>query len=289
VRVRIATRPGSAERPNEDHAVADATTAVVVDGLTARTGTGCAHGTAWFAAQLARDVLDAPGAGPRDVLRTGIARTAARHAGTCDLADPATPCAAVALVRITDGLLRYAVLGDVSVVLAGGGGTRVVSDQRGADVAREERAGAARLPLGSDARAAALVGMKRAEIAQRNRASGYWVAGADPGAADEALTGEVPLDALTRVALLTDGAARAVDTFGLTDWPGLLDLLADAGPDALLDRVRAAERADADATHWPRTKVSDDATAVSCHDLLHDGPPCDDPRRNEDADACASR
>ena len=264
MRVRIATRPGSPGRPNEDHAMADATTAVVVDGVTARTGTGCAHGTAWFAGQLARDVLDAPDPAPRDALRSAIARTAARHAGTCDLDDPATPCAAVGVVRITDGLLRYAVLGDVTVVLESDGTERVVSDERVAATARAERDAAARLPLGSDARAAALLGMKRAEIAQRNRPGGYWVAGSDPAAADEALTGEVPLDGPTRVALLTDGAARAVDPFGLTGWPGLLDLLAATGPDALLDLVRAAERADADAVRWPRTKVSDDATAVLC-------------------------
>ncbi|OZM83943.1 hypothetical protein [Pseudonocardia sp. MH-G8] len=273
MRVRIATLPGSADRPNEDHAVADAGTAVVVDGLTARTETHCVHGVAWFAAQLARDVRDAGDAAPREALRAGIARTAARHSGTCDLGAPATPCAAVGVVRVGGGLLRYAVLGDVSLVL---GDEHVVSDQRVAEAARAQRAAAARLPLGSDARAAALVSMKRAEIAQRNRPGGYWTAAADHAAADHALTGEVPLRDLTHVALLSDGAARAVDPFGLTGWAGVLALLASDGPDALLARVRAAERADADATRWPRTKVSDDATAVLCHDL--------DPRE----DACAS-
>ncbi|MHA6626851.1 hypothetical protein ACU61A_15560 [Pseudonocardia sichuanensis] len=276
MRVRIATRPGSADRPNEDHAVADTGTAVVVDGLTARTETHCVHGVAWFAAQLARDVRDARDVAPRDALRAGIARTAARHAGTCDLEARATPCAAVGVVRVANGVLRYAVLGDVSLVLDG---EHVVSDQRVAEAGREERAAAARLPVGSAARATALVEMKRAEIAQRNRPGGYWTAATDPAAADHALTGEVPLRELTRVAILSDGAARAVDPFGLTDWAGVLDLLAADGPDALLSRVRAAEHADADARRWPRTKVSDDATAVLCDDL----------RRNEDEDACASR
>ena len=282
MRVRIATLPGSADRPNEDHAVADAGTAVVVDGLTARTATHCVHGVAWFAAQLARDVRDARDASPREALRAGIARTAVRHAGTCDLDAPATPCAAVGVVRVGEGLLRYAVLGDVSVVL---GGDRVVSDQRVTEAGREQRAAAVRLPLGSGSRADALVAMKRAEIAQRNRPGGYWTAAADPAAADHALAGEVPLRELTRVALLSDGAARAVDPFGLTDWAGVLDLLGADGPDALLARVRAAERTDPDATRWPRTKVSDDATAVLCHDLLGHGLPHDDLRE----DACASR
>jgi hypothetical protein len=269
VRVRIASLPGAPGRPNEDHAVADADTAVVVDGLTARTATRCVHGVAWFAAHLAHAVLEAPDPAPRDALRTGIARTAAQHAGTCDLTAAATPCAAVAVARVAGGHLRYAVLGDVSIVL---GGDRVVSDQRVADAGREERAAAARLPLGSPARAAALVAMKRAEVALRNRPGGYWTAAADPAAADHALAGEVPLGELDRCALLSDGAARAVDPFGLTDWAGVLHLLADAGPGELLEGVRAAERADADATRWPRTKVSDDATAVLCDDL--GGDPC---------------
>ncbi|HYH32344.1 MAG TPA: hypothetical protein VD903_18395 [Pseudonocardia sp.] len=280
--VRIATLPGRADRPNEDHAAACGGTAVVVDGVTARTETHCVHGVAWFAEHLARGVLDARHRAPRDALRAAIVATAARHAATCDLAAPATPCAAVGIVQVGDGRLRYLVLGDVTVVLGGKSGERVVCDGRVEDTARAQRDAAARLPLGSPARDAALREMKLVEIAARNRAGGYWIAGADPAAADEALVGEVALPDVTRVALLSDGAARAVDPFGLTDWRGVLHLLAHDGPRELLDRVRAAERADPDATRRPRTKVSDDATAVFWDDLAGAG---DDLRERE----CASR
>ena len=70
-----------------------------------------------------------------------------------------------------------------------------------------------------------------------------------------------------RVALLSDGAARAVDLFRLTDWPGVIELLSESGPQALVARVRAAERSDEVATRWPRNKISDDATALYCDDL----------------------
>lgn len=268
MRVRIATSPGRADRPNEDHAVASGDTAVVVDGVTARTETHCVHGVAWFAEHLARGVLEAHRRTPRDALRSAIVTTAARHDGTCDLAASATPCAAVGIVQVgDDGRLRYLVLGDVTVVLGGEGGERVVCDGRVADTARALRDAAVRLPVAAPERDAALREMKRAEIAARNRPGGYWIAGADPEAADQAVVGEVALADVTRVALLSDGAARAVDPFGLTDWAGVLDLLDRDGPDELLARVRAAERADGEAIRHPRTKVSDDATALFCDDL----------------------
>jgi hypothetical protein len=270
VRVQIATRPGSAEQPNEDAACADRHIAVVVDGVTARTPTGCVHGTAWFADQLARNVLRCGGASPAAVLRSAIAQTASLHSGTCDLSDPATPCAAVGIVQIgDDGILRHLVLSDVSIALTDDGDTRVVSDGRVEETARALRAKAGGLPHGSEAKSAALIRMKQAEIEARNRPGGYWVAGADPTVVDHALTGEVPVTESTRVALLSDGAARAVDLFRLMDWAGAMDLLAEGGPSALIARVRAAEQADGSATRWPRNKLSDDATVVYC-DNLHE-------------------
>ena len=111
MRVRIAGVPGSPDRPNEDHALANQSMAVVADGLTARTDTGCIHSVSWFAEQLCRSVLRSGHLPPADSLRSAITHTASLHADTCDLADPATPCAAVAIVRLTnDGRLHYLVL-----------------------------------------------------------------------------------------------------------------------------------------------------------------------------------
>jgi hypothetical protein len=269
VRVQIASEPGSASTPNEDHAAAGQSLAVVVDGLTARTETGCIHGVAWFAGQLAQSVLRFGHLGPADALRSAIRHTASLHADTCDLTDPATPCAAVAIVHVgDDDHLRYLLLGDVSVVLVGDEIKRVVSDQRINKTALAQRAEADRLPYGSDAKSAAMVSMKQAEIAARNKPGGYWIAGADPAAVDHAITDSVPLSELSRIALLSDGAARAVDLFKVTDWAGVLDLLETSGPLELIARVRSIELDDEDTTRWPRNKVSDDATAAYC-DQLH--------------------
>lgn len=127
---------------------------------------------------------------------------------------------------------------------------------------RAERQAADELPSGSPEKAQALVRMKQAELTARNVAGGYWLAAADPAIVAHAITGDVPRQHIQRAALLSDGAARAVDPFGLGDWQGILTILAAAGPGELIRQVRAAETADPAGLRWPRNKIHDDATAI---------------------------
>jgi hypothetical protein len=95
--------------------------------------------------------------------------------------------------------------------------------------------------------------------ARRNRPGGFWVAKDHPRAADQALTGRCPVAGLSGAALLSNGASRYVDRFGLADWPGTLAVLASDGPAELIRRVRQAEERDAVAP--------DDATIAWCTEL----------------------
>jgi hypothetical protein len=122
--------------------------------------------------------------------------------------------------------------------------------------------GADELPSGSPEKAQALVRMKQAELTARNVAGGYWLAAADPAIVAHAITGDVPRQHVQRAALLSDGAARAVDPFGLGDWQDVLTILAAAGPGELIRQVRAAETADPAGLRWPRNKIHDDAAAI---------------------------
>ena len=99
----------------------------------------------------------------------------------------------------------------------------------------------------------------------RNHSDGFWVASTDPSAAQHALTDTVARDGLQRAAVLSDGATRLVDRFGLLDWRGFLDVLAEQGPDRIIRRVRAAEASDLEGRRWPRGKRHGDASAASCH------------------------
>jgi hypothetical protein len=88
------------------------------------------------------------------------------------------------------------------------------------------------------------------------------MAAADPQAASQAVTGTLAGRSLQRAVLLSDGASRLVDLFELATWEELLALLDENGPEELLRQVRTAEAVDAEGRQWPRTKRSDNATAV---------------------------
>ncbi|ATL85488.1 hypothetical protein SMALA_5258 [Streptomyces malaysiensis subsp. malaysiensis] len=96
----------------------------------------------------------------------------------------------------------------------------------------------------------------------RNAEDGFFTAAADPGVAGKAVTGEFPRGEVRALAALTDGASRWVEKFGEGDWSECFALLRKEGPQALIDRVRAAEHADPNGTAFPRGKTHDDAAVV---------------------------
>lgn len=258
----VTTETGDVSTENEDYVLARNDTIVVVDGLTARTESGCIHGVAWYVRHLSTAIINRVALGPTEALAGAIRDTADLHRDTCDLTHPGTPAAVVAVAQCAAGALRYCVLGDTTLVLDTTAGLTIVTDTRMRQTALAERAVSDSYPIGSPEKARSLVRMKRIELAARNVRGGYWAAASDPEAAEHALTGAVALADLHRGAALTDGAARLVDPFGAVDWTGLLDLLSTAGPRELLLRVRAVEESDPDGVRWPRNKKSDDATAA---------------------------
>jgi hypothetical protein len=263
VQVTAASEPGSPDKPNEDGIVITANMAAVLDGATVRTDTGCIHGVPWFVENLSGALVRHAECSPADALTAAITETAAAHNETCELAHPATPSAAVAIAQVHEGIFRYLVLGDVTVAIDTANGFRVITDDRIDRTAIAERAAADVLPTGSPEKAEALIRMKHAELAARNRPGGFWIAAADPTAVNHSLTGQLPLSIVRRVILLTDGAARAINPFNLYDWPGVFSVVASEGVASLIKRVRAAENADSAAREHPRNKVHDDASVMT--------------------------
>ena len=232
---------------------------VVLDGATVRTDTGCEHGVPWYVQHLGPALINGA-AGRRSltqVLADAIRVVAAAHPG-CDLTHPGTPSASVGMVRAVDDVVQYLTLGDVSLVLDLEDELRVITDDRISQTALEQRKEADRYPIGSPDKQRALLAMKPVELAARNRDDGYWIAAADPAAADHAITGDVPFTRVRRLGLASDGAARAV-AFGLVNWREALDL----APEVVIEQVRKAERHDPKGIKWPRNKASDDATLAS--------------------------
>lgn len=254
----VAKRP---DRANEDFTGAVPTAVVLLDGAgIPGTESICRHGVAWYAGRLGGSLLGLLSLnrdrGLPALLAEAIERVTDEHRDTCDITSPISPSATVAVLRLSDGLVEYLVLGDSVVVLdRAHRAPLVVSDPREEIVSGPYRSALDAVPEGGDEYRRVLGDLR----ANRNRPGGFWVAKDDPGAADEAITGSCPVSALTGAVLLSNGASRLVDRFRLADWPYVMTVLASDGPAEIIDRVRRAE-----ARH---AVPADDSTIAYCTDL----------------------
>ncbi|MFF8670729.1 protein phosphatase 2C domain-containing protein [Streptomyces sp. NPDC015242] len=256
MRTELASEPGDAGRPNEDFASVGLPASgqggalVVLDGVTPpKAGTGCLHSVPWYTARLGGALTELTVSLPDvplvEALSSAIARTAAAHASTCDLSHPRTPQATVVVARWDPDTVEYLVLSDSALLLESpDGAVTPVLDDRLALLPRSA--------LATDAVVDATL---------RNKEGGFFTAAADPSVARLAVTGALPRREVRALAALTDGATRWVERFEEGDWTDCFLLVRKEGPQALVDRVRALERADA-AAPGGRGKRHDDATVV---------------------------
>jgi len=253
MRIELATAPGDPRRPNEDYASVALPASghggalVVLDGVTPPPDgdSGCAHGVPWYTARLGGALLELAGSRRdttlADCLAYAITRTAEAHSSTCDLSHPLTPQATAVVARWDADRVEYLVLSDsVLLIERTGGAVTAVLDDR---IDRLRAEGRRVAPL-------------------RNTEGGFFTAAADPTVAAKAVTGSLPRPEVRTLAALTDGASRWVEVFHEGDWTACLGLLRKEGPQALIDRVRAAEHADPERTAFPRGKTHDDAAAI---------------------------
>lgn len=253
--IAAATSPGGAA-PNEDWYACLPGIIAVLDGVTVAHGmtSDCTHGTPWYVRNLgARLLLHA--AGGMDLaaaLERAISEVAGLHRNTCDLEAIGAPSAALAVICARADAVEWLVLADVTIVFDGAPGPVIVTDNRVA----ESMAGLDSATPDLGARIA------EARKAKRNVPGGYWVAAADPAAAKHAYSGAMPAAEAGRITMLTDGAARLADLFGMP-WKEVIRL----GPEEIIRTVRILEAVDAGQTCWPRLKDRDDATVVACTDF----------------------
>ncbi|MFB6717038.1 integrase [Streptomyces sp. NPDC056237] len=261
MRVIMASAAARTDHANEDFAGAVPKAVVLIDGAgIAGTESICRHGVAWYASRLGGVLLSLL-TRLRDrnlsaLLAEAIEQATDDHRDTCDVADPISPSATVAILRLSDGLIEYLVLGDSVLVLDRvDGAPVVVSDPREVIISRSYEHALEAAAKGSGEYHRILQDLR----AKRNQPGGFWVAKDDPRAADEAITGSCPISELTSAVLFSNGASRIVDRFRLFDWPGVMTTLASSGPAEIIHRVRQAE-----ARHLV---AADDATIAHCTDL----------------------
>ena len=97
----------------------------------------------------------------------------------------------------------------------------------------------------------------------RNKEGGFFTAAADPSVAGRSVTGSLDRAQVRTLAALTDGAARWVERFEEGNWTDCFTFIRKRGAQALVNRVRELELADAESrTFLHRSKTHDDATVV---------------------------
>jgi hypothetical protein len=254
VQVGWATSAGHPQRAghvNEDFVGAVPDAVVLLDGA-GIPGTDhlCEHGVEWYTRRLGTALLARLPAHWRAlvaVLAEAISEVADLHRGTCAIADPSSPQASVAVVRLAGQRLDVLVLGDCHVVLAlDGADPVVVTDGREVAVRAECLAALSGMAPGTIAHDRALAGVKAALRARRNTPGGYWVAKDSPEAAHEAVVAHLSLDPVTGVGLLSNGVTRLVEPYRRCTWPEVVRTLAQDGPAELLRVVRDTEAAAAE-------------------------------------------
>ena len=231
MRVTLATDPGTPGWPNEDFAAVASGAAVLLDGATTvprGADTGCVHGVAWYARTLGTTLLAAITAEPRIPLSDALAESVGEVRGRHQgTCDLANPSTPAATV---------------TAVRSGPDGIHYLAL--------------------SDSTIAADPADGRPPVIITDTSP---AASATPGAALTARTGTIPSAGLRGVALLSDGATRITDRYGLLSWPAILDVVRDQGPAELIRQVRVAENGDPGRTRWPRHKARDDATIIYWH------------------------
>jgi hypothetical protein len=274
VRAVLATAPVGPEVENEDFAAVTPSAAVLLDGAGTPAGleTGCVHGIAWYARTLGTVLLSlitaADSRALADCLHAAISEVRSRHEDTCDLSHGGTPAATVVATRIRGDELEYLVLSDSVLVLAREDTNQVVTDERIATASRGHRGLLDQMTIGTPGRDAVFRDYVQTVREMKNAPDGYWVASADPEAARHAVCGSAGLAGLRAVLLLSDGASRLADLFGLVSWDELVSLVLGAGPAELIRQVRRAEASDPAGARWRRGKSVDDATVVCCDRLV---------------------
>ncbi|MFI7510546.1 hypothetical protein ACIBSS_27380 [Micromonospora aurantiaca] len=269
MRVTIATEPAPGHE-NEDFAAATANAVILLDGagLSGVDDGGCIHGVAWYVRRLGAELIAGlthqPSSSLAQILADAIDHVAASHNKTCDLNHPGTPSSTAVMIDINGPSLRYLVLADSVLVINELGKQHVISDGREADIGRRHRRAMDAIPADTAAHDDARRAYVETLRAYRNHPGGFWVAAADPQAASEALTGEVDKRRVESLLLLSDGASRPADRFGLMTWDEIAEMVSTAGCPALLRKVRDAENSDPRGRRWPRGKIHDDATVVYC-------------------------
>lgn len=260
VEITAATVAGG-EKNQDRYAYGDGW-AFVLDGASSFTKTQPEHDGGWYAERLMQalsaGLADTPERTTPEIVEGAIRVVAEAHGGT----EESCPTSTIALARWGGGVIETYSLGDSTIVLISDDKEEVFSDARLADIARpirEEYRSRLRAGCGFDEYHRQLLqDLQAQQLAGRNQAYGYWIAGAEPAAARHGLRRERPLATVDSLVLATDGAVAGLRYGVIPTWSDI------PGRDlnVTLRTTRETETSDDSGVTWPRSKSHDDKTIL---------------------------
>ena len=178
------------------------------------------------------------------------------------------PCAAGVAICIRDGFLEYITVADCCLLVRYQDGTvkEFLDDticgfdqnsiRMGVQIAKKEG-----IPL-SQCRDKMLPELRRVRLTM-NTPEGYISLADNPDTVLDAICGKIPLAQIKDVCMVSDGFSEYYTMFGLADsLEDFMDQAENTPPEALFDRLIAAQREDEALQKFPRFKLSDDSTIL---------------------------
>jgi len=204
-----------------------------------------------------------------EILRPIMRRAIEEFAGSAlrpDAAPADRPCTSLTVLRLRDGGVELASLGDCRIVYRDAGGTTRCFGTSGV-TALDERLveQVIRLQVEGvphDQIWPRVLPMTRRHRALMNLPEGYWTLDLSERGLDHVEVSRIPARSGTPFLLLSDGFYRLVDVYRRYRYDMLLAAAETSGLAPLLDELRRIEADDPTCRDHPRLKLRDDATAI---------------------------
>lgn len=256
---------GSGGSSNDDRAGVQTRHAWVIDGATDLGEPGIVGprgGAQWLAGVADRGFATAAG----DDVRTICEHVAGHLAHAWDqdrVREPVAawemPSAAAWIGRLGDNELEFGWLADCCAYLLRGNEAIRLGPTIQSTSAETALAGQF---VGRSVEAERAVSPKLETLREIRSRPGRRVLDVNPSFPARMTTASVSCRIGDELVLMSDGFSALIEDYGLLGEKELAISLREEGLHGLANRLRAAEREDADCTRWPRFKVSDDATAL---------------------------
>ncbi|MFG1791569.1 PP2C family serine/threonine-protein phosphatase [Nocardia sp. NPDC049149] len=198
-------------------------------------------------------------------LRTVLSDAIAATAEQLRLQPGQAPSSTVSILRLNRGNTEVLVLGDSPVVIGRHNSHDLIADTRMAELnLPESEQYRTRLASGSgydEHHYSLLRSLQRRQRGHRNQPGGYWIAEADPSAADHAIVANYRLHEIDWVVLATDGASTPLGPLNVS-WADVAQMNASSLA-RLLARCQKWEAEDDPCGRLqPRSKRHDDKSIV---------------------------